>query len=396
MTILHLVKTAVGGRWALGQMRELARLGLRVHVAMPPGPLVEPYREAGVTVHLANFDLPVRAPWRLQALSRQLIELVDRIRPALIHSHFVGTTLTMRVALGRHHHVPRVFQVPGPLHLEHRFYRTMELASAGPADYWVGSCEWTCREYRKAGIASERIFFSYYGTDLERLREDNNSRTPAFSHLRLGSKTVGLVAYMYPPKLHLGQRRGIKGHEDLIDALRICRREVPELLGVFVGGAWNNAHRYRNRVVAYGTRSDPARNIFLDTRHDIKELYAAFDVAVCPSHSENVGAAVESLLCGVPTIATNVGGLPDLVRHGQTGWLVPPRDPAALASAVLDAVRNADKAKRLARNGQKLVRELFDVKKTAAQVASIYEDILSGRSILANRERASPATSDAA
>ena len=394
MKVLHLVKTAVGGRWALGQMRELVRLGLRVHVAMPPGALVEQYRAAGVMVHLADFDFPVTAPWRLPTTARKLGELVDQVGPDVIHSHFVGTTLTMRRALGRHHDVPRVFQVPGPLHLEHRFFRMMELASAGSADYWVGSCHWTCREYRKAGIPSERIFFSYYGTDLEGLQSGGRTNAQSLGDIKAGSKVVGLVAYMYPPKLLLGQRRGLKGHEDLIDALDICRRELPELVGVFVGGAWNNASRYRNRVVAYAKRRDAARNIFLGTRHDIAELYASFDVAVCPSHSENVGAAVESLLCGVPTIATNVGGLPDVVKNDQTGWLVPPRNPVALAAAILDALHNEDKAKELARNGQRLVKGLFDVRSTAAQIATIYEQILSAR--VPRSQRTSPAASNAA
>ena len=201
---------------------------------------------------------------------------------------------------------------------------------------------------------------------------------------------------MYAPKLHLGQRRGLKGHEDLIDALDICRREVPDLVGVFVGGAWNGAHWYEDRVVAYGKRRDALRNVFLGTQHDIAALYAALDVAVCPSHSENVGAAVESLLCGVPTIASRVGGLPDLVKHDQTGWLVPPRNPPALAAAILDALRDQSKAKRLACNGQKLAADIFDVRKTASQVATIYERILSARTVAHRQGRLAPFTATGA
>ena len=69
---------------------------------------------------------------------------------------------------------------------------------------------------------------------------------------------------------------------------------MPDLLGVFVGGAWNGARWYEERVVRYGNQRDPQRNMFLGTRTDVDTLYDTFDVAVCPSHSENAGAAIRS------------------------------------------------------------------------------------------------------
>ena len=63
------------------------------------------------------------------------------INPDLIHSHFVTTTLMLRLALGRRHKIPRIFQVPGPLHLEHWHTRTLEIASAGKKDFWIGSSQ---------------------------------------------------------------------------------------------------------------------------------------------------------------------------------------------------------------------------------------------------------------
>ena len=82
--------------------------------------------------------------------------LVRDVAPDVIHSHFVGTTLTMRWALGANSTIPRVFQVPGPLHLEHPLYRRAEISSAGTADYWIGSCRWTCDEYSNDGKHKEK------------------------------------------------------------------------------------------------------------------------------------------------------------------------------------------------------------------------------------------------
>src|SRR4029077_16859876 len=76
---------------------------------------------------------------------------------------------------------------------------------------------------------------------------------------------------------------------------------------------------------------------FTGHRTDIPAVYADLDVAVHPSLSENCGAAVESLAPSCPTVRTAVGGLPDVVVDGETGWLVPPHAPERLADAIGEA-----------------------------------------------------------
>jgi glycosyltransferase involved in cell wall biosynthesis len=90
-------------------------------------------------------------------------------------------------------------------------------------------------------------------------------------------------------------------------------------------------------------------------------------------------------MLAVPTIATTVGGFPDLVRPGETGWLVPPRDPPALAGAIREALADRAAAKRMALAGQALARHLFDDRRTAAEVHDAY------RRILARESAAAPA-----
>ncbi len=105
-------------------------------------------------------------------------------------------------------------------------------------------------------------------------------------------------------------------------------------------------------------------------------LYPDLDLAVVASHSENCGGAVEPLLCGVPVVATNVGGLPDLIRDGETGWLVPPKNPEALARAMLEALQDKQEARRRTSKARSSSRKLFDVERTARGVAEIYDEIL--------------------
>lgn len=363
MRVLHLVKTAEGARWAVEQCAELVRMGIEVHVALPfEGSMSPRWRAAGVTVH----ELKVTSPriWRLA-------DFVTDLAPDLIHSHFVQTTIAARIALGRDHHVPRLFQVPGPLHLEHTSTREAELQSAGRADWWAASCQWTRQAYLLAGVPADRVGLVYYGRDLFELEPRPPGKLRA--ELGLGPKVpiVGMVAYAYPPRLWLGQRRGIKGHEDLIDALV----QVPEAHGVFVGGPWIGGERYARKIARRARRKLGSRAHFLGTRHDVPELYADFDVAVHPSLSENLGGAAESLALGVPTIATTVGGLPDLVQP-HTGWPVPPRDPAALAEAIREVLSNPAEARHRARAGQELARQLLDVRACAQDLVELYDRML--------------------
>lgn len=369
MRVLQLVKTSVGATWALRQMRELVKLGVAVHVLLPPGPLAPHYRAAGVVAHEYSS---------LTDLARKLERVIFNVRPDLIHSHFVNTTLLMRLILGRRHVLPRVFQVAGPLHLEHALFARTELMSAGPCDYWIAGCEWTQDRVRALGIAANRVFLAYPGVDVDEFDQRTPGRLRALLNLSPRQRIVGMVAYFYAPKPYLGQSRGLKGHEDLIEALQSVIREEPNVVGVFIGGAWGSTDRYQRRVETYARQLLGDKAIFLGTRADVADLYPDFEVAVHPSHSENVGGAVESLLSGIPTIGTSVGGIPDLVKNDETGWLVPPRDPARLASAILHALRSPAQARQLAQNGQSQARRQFDIRLNARDIYEIYQSILGG------------------
>lgn len=378
MRVLHLIKTSTGATWAVRQMRELVKLGVEVHVALPAdGPRVPEYQAAGVHVHFVPTDFPMRRIWYYPQIAKNLRTLVAHLQPAIIHSHFVGTTLTMRLALGKSHPVPRLFQVPGPLHLEHSWLKRAEIATAGSLDYWIGSCEWTCVCYRRAGIPDRQVFLGYYGIDLDTFRPGMKGKLRQELQLDPRIKLVGMVAYMYAPKRWLGQSRGLKGHEDLIDAIAICRKTDPNIRGVFIGGAWNNATTYENQVRRYGYQQCGQSVTFLGTRYNVPDLYADFDVAVHPSHSENLGGAVESLLMEVPTIATNVGGFPDVIKHRETGWLVPPGDPVQLAQTIQEVLQRPEEARQLTARGQVHAHTMFDVRKIAQDTLHIYTAVLS-------------------
>ena len=148
------------------------------------------------------------------------------------------------------------------------------------------------------------------------------------------------------------------------------------MVGVVAGGAWQDADSYFQSVQDYAAGHAHANVVFLGTRRDISAVYADLAVAVHPSLSENLGGAAESMLLGRPTVTTNVGGFPDLIVEGVTGYMVPPRDPRALAGAIARMLDDPEAASAVAAAGQQHARRLLDVRLTAADVAAIYGQVI--------------------
>ena len=376
MKVLHLLKTSTGATWALRQLRELVKLGVEVHVALPDGPLVKAYKDVGVHTHILQTAIYVKAPWKNIRLFSEFRQLVKDVEPDIIHSHFVATTLTMRLALGKNHPIKRIFHVPGPLHLEHKIFRSVELLTAGKADFWLASCLWTAQAYQRFGIEKKRIGLVYYGVDIG----DFKTGLSANLHQELGlspdTQIIGNVAYFYAPKKYLGQKRGLKGHEDLIDAIDLVSQTHKNVVGVFIGGPWAGCQQYMDDIIQYANSKQYGKYYFLGLRRDIQQLYGGFTLAVHPSHSENVGGAVESLFCQCPTISSDVGGFPDLVKPGITGWLTPAKDPEKLAQVLITALEDEKNRNKLAKQGRELAQEMFDVRNNAKDVFYYYQKLI--------------------
>ena len=111
----------------------------------------------------------------------------------------------------------------------------------------------------------------------------------------------------------------------------------------------------------------------------IAKLWPDFDLAIHVPSSENCGGVVEPLLAGVPVIASAVGGLPEIIREGDTGRLVQAKDSKKLMSVILQELDHPIEAHARAERGKLLVRKQFDVIETAQEVSRIYKEIISLR-----------------
>lgn len=382
MRVLHVVKTTDGAAWAADQAAELARLGVEIHVALPAarGRTFEKWARAGAILHVTPTDITARAAWLIPGAARKLRDLVSSIRPDVIHSHFVSSTLLLRLALGAGSDTPRLFQVPGPLHLEHGLWREIEISSATSSDCWIPSSRYILNRYMAAGIPRNRLYLSYYGAPVD-------ARSPSRTGLlrrRYGIpenvRIIGNANLIYPPKWYLGQRIGLKSHEDVIDALGQVVHLRPDVMGVLIGGTFAGSPRYERRLQARAAAVGKGRILMTGYMplEEVRRMWPDFDVAVHVPISENCGGVCEPLLAGVPTIAGRVGGLPEVVLEGITGTLVGTRDPQELSRAILAVLDDQDYYRRLARVGRELVRVMFDVRRTAREVFEIYRHLLDG------------------
>jgi glycosyltransferase involved in cell wall biosynthesis len=374
MKILHIIKTVDGARWAVDQVQQLVSRGYDVHVVLPvfSGRFIDAWKKTGAVLHVQSMDLPVAKPWELPSLLGKVYQLVNRIDPDIIHSHFFGTTIVLRMALGRNHPVPRLFQVPGPLHMEHMFFRQLDLTTAGSSDRWIASSRYVQSLYQKKGVPIDRLFISYYG---------NAAKKPVshtgFLRKKLGiapdSIIIGNINHIYKPKWYLGQKRGLKGHEVIIEALANVCKLRKNVKGVMIGSQWGGGRAYEESLRKKAAMAGPILMPGHLAPDEVLAAWSDFDLAVHMPMSENCGGVIEPLLAGIPVIAARIGGLPEVVLDGVTGTLVESGNVRALANAIDVALEKIEKMRAMANCGSRLVSTMFDSSRTAGEIAEIYE-----------------------
>jgi glycosyltransferase involved in cell wall biosynthesis len=346
----------------------LAALGIRHHrVAM--------YRGAG----LDRLRLPVYAlslPW----LIVRLAWLLRRERVDLAHSHVHVANVVTRLACAIAR-VPHVAGIAGPRHLEARLTRAVERATAGLDRVVACGCEYAAGLYRTIGIPADRVATIYYGApaaDFDPAAVDGRAFRRELG-LAPATPLVGLIAHFYPPMRgpqapSATRGVGLKGHDTFLAAARLVARDVPAARFVVVGGGSNErGERYRHAIIA-SCRADGLsdRVFFPGHRSDVPQILASFDVAVQCSRTEGLGGTIEALLLARPTVATAVGGMPEAVRHEETGLLVPADDPPALAAAILRLLRDGAAARRLGEAGRASMLERFTLARTGRDLTALY------------------------
>ncbi len=169
-----------------------------------------------------------------------------------------------------------------------------------------------------------------------------------------------------------------KGHLYLFEALSRVVKEIPKLKLVLLG-RFNRNEAYVKKLRAIQLRDKIFCHVkWLGLRWNIQDFMAAFDLTVVPSVEEPLGlVALESMAAGTPVVASDTGGLPEIVRPGENGLLVPPKSPGALADAIIKmATASESERQRLGDNGRQMVQVEFDPQLLTRQVESVFRRVV--------------------
>ncbi|MGQ9893532.1 MAG: glycosyltransferase [Roseiflexus sp.] len=364
--------------WALHTPRFLAQRGHRVALACPSdSPMERLARQAGLEVYGWKAPRRLKETRTVATAINVLYRLFRQQRPDVVVYYALPVSLWARLA-ARLAGVPvRLFKPPSLWDLELPHYRLAEYSTAWMDSAILTSSRALARYYRQAPCMRTPVILSYYGFPLERFEPslDGSGIRHEFG-IPSTAPVVTMVAHLIPPVRRFDPHCGIKGHEVLIRAACDVVKRLPDARFLVVGaepeGTAQGAYEEHLKQLARDHRVD-RHVIFTGKRTDIPAILAAGDVAAVPSLSENVGGAVEPLLMERPVVASAVGGLPDVVRDGETGYLVPPRDPGALADALLHTLTLPAAVRRaMGRRGRALVQELFDINRVALTEERIF------------------------
>lgn len=383
--------------WFVEISRKLVERGYEVIAIIDEGggDLAERLTQAGIRhsrvrmTFAAGLDR-ARLPIYMARLPNAVLRIARILRAERIeiaHSHVFVANVLSRVAT-RLAGVAHVAGIAGARQLEVPLTRSVERWMTRMDVVVQAGCEYVAGFYRPLHSNPADVRCVYYGTNAERFDPGRVDRTAVRRELAIppGAPVVGLVAQFYPPtygpQTPASTRGvGLKGHEVLLDAVPRILERVPEARFVLVGAGSNpKGERYRQsliercRAAAWGERV-----LFPGYRHDLPEVLASFDIALQCSLTEGLGGTIDALMMERPMVVTRVGGMPESVRHEETGLLVPPADAGALADAVLRLLLHPGEAARYARQARALAVERFTLDRTSADLDVLYRDLVARR-----------------
>jgi glycosyltransferase involved in cell wall biosynthesis len=212
------------------------------------------------------------------------------------------------------------------------------------------------------GIELERIATVYEGIDLHRVQAEPAANIHAEFWLPMHAPVVGAVAALTQEK----------GHRYFIDAAALVVRDVPDARFVILGEG--DVRPALERQI---------RELHLDKhvvlpgfRADVLSFIKSFDVFVMSSLFEGLGTSLlDAMALSRPTVASETGGIPEVVVHGETGLLVPPRDPRELAAAIVTLLNDPERRTRMGRAGLERVTRLFSADTMIERTLEVYRGL---------------------
>ncbi|MBW2061869.1 MAG: glycosyltransferase family 4 protein [Deltaproteobacteria bacterium] len=365
---IKLLHTEWSRGWGGQEIRILAdcegflKKGYRVTLACKPG---SPIIKAAVNKGIPTKTFPFLAPLDLKTIIPLALYL-KRNRVDLVQTHSSIDSWTASLA-ARLVGVPVIRSRHISADISDSFFSKllyMRLADR------VITCGQVIKDImvRVNGFNPEKIVSIPTGVDEKRFRPGLDP-TPVRREFNLSQDdyVLGIVAII----------RSWKGHEFLFEAVKLLGDEIPRLK-VLVAGDGPARSYVEERARSFSVMD---KVIFAGYREDTPQILSAMNRFVLPS-TKNEGvpqAILQAMLAGIPVIASSAGGLTEVVEHGRTGLLAPPRDPAALKEAILASFRSPEKAKAMSITAREKALQNATLEKMIDKTEEVYLSVLGRR-----------------
>jgi len=321
--------------------------------------------ELGRTLHPLN---DVVALWKLWRLCRTA-------RPHIVHTHTAKAGTLGRLAAWLAGVPVRVHTFHGHVfhgyfgRLKTLFFITVERALARITTKFVAISPRQAKDVaRYLGLPPDRVGVIPLGLDLDRLLKADAELERRRFRDEIGARSDVVVTMV-------GRLTAIKNHALALRAFARLPHGSPRFLLALVGGG-----EEEGRLRELASRLGLAERVrFLGWRRDLAAVYYGSDIVALTSDNEGTPVClIEALACGRAVVATNVGGVADVLEEGRLGLLVPPRDEAALARALL-TLADGSARERFGTTGSTAIGERYGVQRLVRDVERLYDELLAQR-----------------
>ena len=338
---------------------------VRVVTLIPPRAYEEVLSQAGIpvmTLGIRDKRPPLRPVWRLARIIREW-------KPAIVHSHMVHANLLTRVTrlLAP---VPVLICSARSIQEGGRLRDWMYRVTDPLCDLTTHVCEAGAQRYiRERMVSPHKMRVVYNGVDTERFLPDGQVRLRIRREAEIGKQFVWLA---------VGRLEAPKDYPTLIRAFaRVSAAREDTLLWIVGDGPLRGQLEALSREMGLqlGVR-------FWGLRGDVSNLMNAADAFVMSSSWEGLpNALIEAQACGLPAVVTDVGGNAEVVIHEETGFIVPPQNPDALAEAMLRLMSlPAEMRQQMGALARQRVEQQFSLESVVTQWENLYYELLQTKS----------------
>jgi len=347
----------------IAQSRNFRHVVLTFFEHGAPNELFEQCKKRGIPVKTMTTGNPF-APSYLFSLR----SVFRSVKPDIICTHgYKPSIMTLLACIGQK--IPLIMFSRGHTseNMKVRLFENLERHSLRFADFVISVSEGYTGYVRSAGVPVAKIHIVQNAIDIDRMHAHINHAQEKRKELGFGIEDV-LIATA-------GRLSPEKAQADLIIAFSHIYEKFPKARLLIIGDGAQREH------LELLVREQSIRNVsFLGFRHDVDAIMNGVDLFVLPSLTEGLpNVILEAFACSKPVVATSVGGVPEIVDDGISGFLVPPSRPDLLADAVEKLLSDPELRQTMGQAGYLKVKAKFTFEAQTRKLESIYHEILGRR-----------------